>query len=397
MTIDQRNRVRLRINGTDYGGWTSVEIAAGIERVARDFRLNVTDRWPGAGDLVQRIKPFDRCEVWIGHDKVLTGSVDAIPVSYDDQQVSVSISGRSITADLVDCAAINEPGQWRGLRLEAIARALAGEYGIKIVNEANTGAVIAEHQIQQGETAFESLDRLLKLRQVLATDDAEGRLVLTVPSQTRAADALQLGENILKAEAGFRFQGRFQPVPRERPARRDRRGLRRHLQRGADEMDANIPRRRVMVVRQQGQSDGGNCGRRATYERARRMTKALEATITVQGWRQSNGELWLPNRIVRLRDGLLRLDRDMLIAEVTYRSMTPGRPARCVSVRRRLRGRAAGSRGGKETQGRRGRSAASINGSASGRETRNETNWAVPWRHWRAGCRTCSAAGLSRR
>ncbi|MGL5985827.1 MAG: hypothetical protein ACRCZ5_02965 [Burkholderiales bacterium] len=30
--------------------------------MARDFRVTVTDRWPGAGELVQRIKPFDRCE-----------------------------------------------------------------------------------------------------------------------------------------------------------------------------------------------------------------------------------------------------------------------------------------------------------------------------------------------
>jgi len=319
MTLDPRNQVRLRINGTDYGGWLSVEIAAGVERVARDFRLSVTDRWPGAGELVQRIKPFDRCEVWIGNDKVLTGSVDAIPVSYDDQQVSVSIAGRSITADLVDCAAINEPGQWRGLRLEAIAKALAGEYGIAVVTEANTGAAIAEHQIQQGETAFESLDRLLKLRQVLATDDADGRLVLTAPSRTRAVDALELGKNLLKADAGFDFKDVFSQyrVKGQRAGTDEAYGP--ACSAVADEQDANIPRRRVMLVRQQGQSDGGSCSRRATYERARRLTKALETTYTVQGWRQSDGSLWLPNRIVRVRDSLLRLDRDMLIAEVTYR------------------------------------------------------------------------------
>lgn len=319
MSIDPRNLVRLRINGTDYGGWLSVEITAGVERVARDFRLSVTDRWPGSGELVQRIKPFDRCEVWIGNDKVLTGSVDAIPVSYDDQQVSVSIAGRSVTADLVDCAAINEPGQWRGLRLEAIAKALAGEYGITVVTEANTGAAIAEHQIQQGETGFESLDRLLKLRQVLATDDADGRLVLTVPSRTRAVDALELGKNVLKADAGFDFKDVFSQyrVKGQRAGTDEAYGP--ACSAVADERDANIPRRRVMLVRQQGQSDGGSCGRRATYERARRLTKALKVTYTVQGWRQSDGTLWLPNRVVRVRDRLLRLDRDMLIAEVTYR------------------------------------------------------------------------------
>ena len=44
---------------------------------------------------------------------------------------------------------------------------------------------------------------------MLATDDAEGRLVLTVPSQTRAVDAIELGKNVLKAEAGFDFKDVF--------------------------------------------------------------------------------------------------------------------------------------------------------------------------------------------
>lgn len=319
MTIDPRNRVRLRVNGVDYGGWRSVEISAGIERVARDFRLNVTDRWPGSGEHVQRLRPFDRCEVWIGDSKVLTGSIDATPVSYDADQVTVSIAGRSITADLVDCAAINEPGQWRNLKLEAIVTALAKPYGIKVLVDTDTGAAIPDHQIQQGETAFESIDRLLKLRQVLAMDDSTGQLVLTRPNSERADDALVLGENVLSADAGFDFKDVYSQykVKGQRAGTDEAYGA--DCSAVADEMDENIPRRRVMIVRQQGQSDGGGCARRAQYERARRITKALEVTYTVQGWRQSSGKLWIPNQIVRIKDPVLRLERDVLIAEVTYR------------------------------------------------------------------------------
>lgn len=319
MTIDPRNLVRLRVNGVDYGGWRSVEISAGIERVARDFRLSVTDRWPGSGEHVQRLRPFDRCEVWIGDSKVLTGSIDATPVSYDADQVTVSIAGRSITADLVDCAAINEPGQWRNLKLEAIAAALAKPYGIKVLVDTDTGPAIPDHQIQQGETAFESIDRLLKLRQVLATDDAHGQLVLTRPNSERADDALVLGENVLTADAGFDFKDVYSQykVKGQRAGTDESYGP--DCSAVADEMDESIPRRRVMIVRQQGQSDGGGCARRARYERARRITKALEVTYTVQGWRQSSGKLWIPNQIVRIKDPVLRLERDVLIAEVTYR------------------------------------------------------------------------------
>ncbi|MNJ69299.1 phage late control protein GPD [compost metagenome] len=57
---------------------------------------------------------------------------------------------------------------------------------------------------------------------------------------------------------------------------------------------------------------------RANWERGNRMGKALQATYTVQGWRQSNGALWRHNTVVRVIDPLIGFDRDMLIAEVTY-------------------------------------------------------------------------------
>lgn len=57
---------------------------------------------------------------------------------------------------------------------------------------------------------------------------------------------------------------------------------------------------------------------RASWERSTRMGKALSATYTVQGWRQSNGQLWKHNMVVRVVDPIIGFDRDMLIAEITY-------------------------------------------------------------------------------
>ncbi len=46
----------------------------------------------------------------------------------------------------------------------------------------------------------------------------------------------------------------------------------------------------------------GTCQDRALYERAHRAAKALEATYTVAGWRQGDGQLWMPNLLVRVRE-----------------------------------------------------------------------------------------------
>jgi prophage tail gpP-like protein len=74
----------------------------------------------------------------------------------------------------------------------------------------------------------------------------------------------------------------------------------------------------VLVINQSGQADEGTCRDRAEYERAHRAAKALQTSYTVQGWRQADGRLWLPNQRVRVRDPLIGFDADMVIAEVAW-------------------------------------------------------------------------------
>ena len=105
--VDAANVVRLLVNGIEYGGWKSVHISAGIERQARDFELEVTDRWPGQAEIPRRIQPGDPCQVFVGDDLIITGYVDATPIRYDGKSVSVGVKGRSKTADLVDCCPLN--------------------------------------------------------------------------------------------------------------------------------------------------------------------------------------------------------------------------------------------------------------------------------------------------
>ena len=39
------DNVTLRVNGREWGGWTSIRIGAGIERLARDFSGPVVMVW----------------------------------------------------------------------------------------------------------------------------------------------------------------------------------------------------------------------------------------------------------------------------------------------------------------------------------------------------------------
>ena len=357
------SQVRLIVDGQEYGGWKSVRIEAGIERQARSFNLQVTARWPGQTDIPRRIRPFDTCQIYIGNDLVLTGYVDSTPIQYDATAVSVGVSGRSKTADLVDCCPIEAgrpssaaagnwsnvigadgskgtpvtppaktANQWSNIKLETIAAALAAPYGVRVVTEVDTGRVIPDHQIQPGETVFECIDRMMRLRHVLSTDNARGDLVfIEVGSTGRATTALELGKNVLSGSAGLDFSGVFSEyvVKGQRAGNDEQFGPAVAEQEAtasdateeggqAITRDSRARRRRVLVIRQSGQADEGTCADRAKYEKAYRSAKALETTYVVNGWRQENGQLWLPNLLVQVRDHVIGFDMEMVIAECAW-------------------------------------------------------------------------------
>lgn len=319
------NAVTLVVNGQEFAGWKAVAVQAGIERQVREFDLTITNKWPGSSEITRRVHPGDRCELFIGADKMLTGHVDATPVSYNGRGWTVGVRGRSLTADLVDCAAIHSPGRWSSAKVERIAGDLAKPYGVQVAAEVATGAPLS-HAIEQGETVFESIDRMLRLRQQLATDDALGRLVfIEVGSAGRAASAIELGQNVLSCDAPLDFREVFTEyvVKGQRPGSDDEFG---------DDVagetatltDATLPRRRVLVIKQGGQTDGQSATDRVAFERAHRKAKALEATYTVQGWRQADGALWRHNMLVHVRDPMVGFDDVFVISEITYKLSEDG-------------------------------------------------------------------------
>lgn len=318
--------VTLRVNGEDYKGWLKISITAGIERQARDFELEITRTWPGDGINIspRKVRPGDLCEIWIGRDKVLTGYVDGTPIRYDDLKLTVGVKGRSKTADLVDCSAEFRSGQWRNRRIESIAADLAAPYKISVLKQAETGAAFPDHQIQPGESIFECIGRMLVLRQMLSTDDADGNMVLVSPGSAGVAGtALELGKNVLAGECALDYKDVFSKyVCKGQRAGTDLDSAE-NLAESVSSFEYQVSnltsRYRLLQLTQTGQVDVQTCADRVRYEARYRPAKAVESTYKVQGWRQSDGRLWIPNQLVQVIDPLIGFNDQLLIVQVEYR------------------------------------------------------------------------------
>lgn len=339
--------VSVVIGGRRFAGWKSVHIEAGIEQVSRAFAMEVTETFPGsvsldtfhAGDLVQ---------VYIGADLVCTGYITSTPVSYDGKSVKVQIQGKSKTVDLVDCcptsaavasqsgeswqgvkgksgSAVAAPQQpatsWKNQPTSVIMAALAAPYGVTVRDDVGIGEKLANHTVNPGETVMASINRLITKDNLVVTDDAEGNLVIADPGGAGfCSDALVLGKNVLSAAAAFDASKLFSDyvVLGQHKGTDEDFGATAAQDKGVAKNPA-VGRFRLKVVKDSGQSANLTCRERAAFERNYDQAQFGAVTYTVQGWRQSTGELWPLNGFVVVTDTVLDAhNQRYLIVKLTF-------------------------------------------------------------------------------
>lgn len=310
---------RLVIGGDEYAGWTSLIVSRGIERAAASFRIELTERWPGRQED-WRILPGDACELYMGDDLVVTGHVEQFRPTFEAEDHFVRVGGRSKTGDLIDSSAVVRSGQFKGYDLQQIAEALAEPFGIEVEAEVDVGEPFDDVQVQQGESVFDLIERLCRMRALLATDTPDGALRLTQAGEGRAEGALIQGDNILRAAGDLDWSRRHSHyIVKGQAAGNDQRAGEAAAQPVAEQRDPAIERHRPLIIVAESGIDDADAEKRARWEAKRRAGRAVRANIEVQGWRQTpGGRLWTPNEMVSVDAPWLGLSREMLVTEVVF-------------------------------------------------------------------------------
>lgn len=308
--------VSLLVGGQVFDGWTSARVSRSLDAIAGTFSLSLTERWPGRG-AARPVRPFESCVLLLDGERVITGYVDEVQPSYDSGTHDVSASGRDRTADLVDCSAVLSPGEWHNASLERIASALAKPFGID-VHAIATGKRFKRFRLEEGETAFEALDRMCRMRGLLATSDVDGNVLLVRSGNGgHASVTLERGVNVLSASGKFCGKDRFSQyiVKSQQPGIDVSPSGAAQVQAVAS--DSFVPRYRPSVIVAEDAADLESAQIRAQWERQTRAARARSITVTVQGWRETaHGPLWMPNRLVTYCDSWMGVDARFLLSSV---------------------------------------------------------------------------------
>lgn len=314
---EQPEAVELEIDDVAYSGWRSGEVRLSIEEVAHSFSLNYVTEMRGG---VQRpIHGQDECRVLIDGQGVIEGYVFQ-PREYEDEdRYELSVAGRSVTADLVDCSI---SGSYKNAKLETIARAICDPFDIKVDVRAVTAVANERFDnfgIKDGEKAYEALARAARRRGLIVTTE-NGILVFSTAGAYSTTTELVRGVNILSRDFSEDWSKRFSPITFKGQTRATRQT---HGEAcaiiGNQVEDRSVIRYRPQVM-QQGDIEGTrDLGVAARHQCNRQGALSERLILTVPGWKTDEGKHWRPNTLVRVRDRAgERESKSLLVAEVGY-------------------------------------------------------------------------------
>lgn len=325
------DELELLVNGVSYAGWTSIGVTRAMDASSGAFTVSLTERWESGAGIAAQIEPWpilpgDECEVKLAGTPLIKGYVDIFRPSFSANDHTIEIQGRDKTCDLIDCSAVHNPDEWRNITITKFAEILAKPFGVRVKADTDVGQPFTLCKLQQGETAFEAIQRYAKQRKLLVMPDGEGGMLITRAGNKRAAISLVQGGNIKGASGSIDYSQRFSDyiVKAQSPWSADSDGeTEAHIE--GSVKDSGVTRYRPMLIVAEAAGSGASVKDRATWEANTRIGKSAAASIELQGWRQTpGGHLWEPNLLVNVRSSWLRMDGEMIIRQVTYERSESG-------------------------------------------------------------------------
>lgn len=311
------DNISLLVDGRRYFGWKTVRITRSIESLSGSFSLDALDRW---GSLRESwpILEEDQCQVQVSGTNVITGYVDKRSLSISSESRTLNFSGRDKAAALVDCSAIPSAWSFRTLTLLEFSAMLAQPFGVRVSVQPGLRLDVQKFVVSPGETVYESIHRGATAIGVLLVSDGNGGIRITRSGSERASSLVE-GQNVLSASVEYDGSERFRRYVLSTQSAATDESFGQSTRVKAEAFDPGVRRSdRVLLIRPDRGYSVAEGRRRADWEARVRAAKADQISVTVQGWTQTDGNLWPVNAICSVRVPSIGVIGDLLISQVEY-------------------------------------------------------------------------------
>jgi prophage tail gpP-like protein len=321
--------IRLEIGTDVYENFSSANVVLSFEDAANSFSFDMFDVWS------RRKKPFpyeegQDAKIYIGDELLIDGIAESVDVNYaassDGVSYGISIAGRSLTGQLVDCAVDTRTKSWYNKTLLEIAVDIAIPLGLTVKLDpslAGDPAVKKKHEnfcAETGEKGFDCLERAARMAGVIITTGKNGEVLLTRASDVVRDTKIEGGLlPVINASRQGNYTERYSHyLLKGQTPGKDQWFGDKAAKGAAVVTDAQVQRYRPLIVLGESQEGKQALRHRAQWERNVRAGRSKRCTYTLAGFRDGQGDLWYPNTNVPVKDDLLNIDDTLLITRVTF-------------------------------------------------------------------------------
>jgi prophage tail gpP-like protein len=309
---DKREVVTVVAGGSEFTGWETVQITAGIKDPVRSFSLTVAE---AQGDWV--LPPNMPVQILANGSLMLNGFVDVYNPQHNGGSAThhVSITGRGKGCDAVDCSAQHETGRFEDKDLLQIANEL-DVHGIGFTTNADLKTIDIA-QLNPGEKTIGFLQELARSRKLNLMGKADGSIEIYKPQGARHAGALRLGINIQSGNANLSAHQKFSDYIGK--GQNTLGVTEQELRPEAKVKDSTVSRYRPLTMTLNEEATPELLEERMRWEAKRRQGLSVKASITTQSWRDGAGIPWEPGFLVYTSDSILKIEQDMLIERCVWK------------------------------------------------------------------------------
>ncbi len=300
----------------EVSGFTSVEIKDSMDAAAVAFSLEISDPKSEKELVGWGLVQDEEILVKFNGVPVVRGYIDKLDVGHSIDGRSIKISGREITSNIIDSYVLDGK-QFNDVPLKTAIEELIDGFGVSLkIKVTNTKNI--KTNVKAGDRIFETIDTIVRQQGLMVTSNGLGELLIVNISSQKLHDGIVLGENVMSASTSRDHTQRFSEYYVKGQEKSSDAGW------GPDSsikyamaVDKSVTRkRRKVIVAEQGVKSE-EIEKRVQWEASVGAARSLAGSVDVRGWVQSNGELWVKNRVVFIDDREANLYGNYLVKSLT--------------------------------------------------------------------------------
>lgn len=323
--------LEISINGTPFTRWESASVQRSIDANCGVFRFTNSSEAPV---FDYPVKAGDFVEILVSSVRKIVGFVDEVIGLQDDNSHTITVSGRDVTADIIDSSIPDGAKVTEGpISLRALCEKMVSELGVElpIVQQFNDIAGFTSEDLQaggSGESAMGYLVSFARKRQVYLISDGNGNLVIYRPDTSDKAGTPLLHQfngarnNVMSYSFKRSLQDRFNRYLCRSQDNFGFDSLADYSEGGVDRKnevtDEQVRPGRYLEISAEESMTDEECKERAAEESNLRRALGTEYTATVCGFTEAGGLLWDFGRFVDIIDDYAGMTGNFLIKSVEY-------------------------------------------------------------------------------